>query len=244
MNRDSERILVACCGVSERNTKNKLLPCLEDFPHLGAGSFNFLCFGGQPMADSFLGDLAKPRPDPGGGAAAAHGALIGLALLEKVFYLEYARAKQTIQTSEAWDVKREDLRSLFDRIKSLREEDRLIYPRLIKEKGSQGNTNALLGIIEDSIAVPLRIMEGAIEGLVILSRVGAHCKKILKPDLLVAAELLGAALRGAFHIGWANLPLAKKVSLPSPYEQDLKNTLKEGIKVFNQVSAILSSHKS
>jgi hypothetical protein len=32
---------VFCCGVNERTTKNKLIPCMEDSPSLGAGSFKF-----------------------------------------------------------------------------------------------------------------------------------------------------------------------------------------------------------
>jgi formiminotetrahydrofolate cyclodeaminase len=193
------------------------------------------------MPDSFLVDLAKPQPDPGGGAAAAHGALIGLALVEKVFMLEYARIQPHNPAIKRWEMKRDELRCLHTRILGLREEDRKIYPRLIKEKGSQGNTNARLGIIEDSIKVPLRIMEGAIEGLVMLSWVGVRCKKILRADLLVAAELLGAALRGAFHIGQANLPLSRKIPLPRVYEQNLMNILQEGKKAFKQVMEILSS---
>ena len=36
------------------------------------------------MVDSFIDALAKPKPVPGGGAAAAYGASVGLALLEKI----------------------------------------------------------------------------------------------------------------------------------------------------------------
>jgi formiminotetrahydrofolate cyclodeaminase len=202
---------------------------------------NFPCLRGQSMPDSFLIDLAKPQPDPGGGAAAAHGALIGLALLEKVFHLEYDRLNPISRMSESWDIKRESLRSLFARIKSLREEDRLIYPRLIREKEFQGDTKALPEIIKDSIAVPLQIMEGALEGMAILSWVGSRCKKILKADLLVATELLGAALQGAFHIGWANLPLAHKFLLQRSFEQELRDTLLEGNRLLTQIKNDLAS---
>jgi len=43
------------------------------------------------MESSFLEALAKGRPDPGGGAAAAHSAALGLALLSKVVQLEHRR---------------------------------------------------------------------------------------------------------------------------------------------------------
>ena len=44
--------------------------------------------------DSFLQELAQARPDPGGGAAAAFGARLGLALLEKVVQLEGGRRRE------------------------------------------------------------------------------------------------------------------------------------------------------
>ena len=40
------------------------------------------------MSASFLDQLARARPDPGGGAAAAFSAGVGLALLTKVIRLE------------------------------------------------------------------------------------------------------------------------------------------------------------
>ena len=44
------------------------------------------------MHDSFLEALARPEPVPGGGAAAAHGACVGLALLEKIVLVELRRS--------------------------------------------------------------------------------------------------------------------------------------------------------
>ena len=43
------------------------------------------------MSASFLDQLARARPDPGGGAAAAYSAGVGLALLTKVIRLEKTR---------------------------------------------------------------------------------------------------------------------------------------------------------
>ena len=43
------------------------------------------------MDSAFLKALALARPDPGGGAAAAHSAALGLALLAKVVQLEHQR---------------------------------------------------------------------------------------------------------------------------------------------------------
>jgi formiminotetrahydrofolate cyclodeaminase len=43
------------------------------------------------MDSAFLKALAQARPDPGGGAGAAHCAALGLALLSKVVQLEHRR---------------------------------------------------------------------------------------------------------------------------------------------------------
>ena len=48
---------------------------------------------GRDMDSAFLKALAQGRPDPGGGAAAAHSAALGLALLEKVCQLEHRRRR-------------------------------------------------------------------------------------------------------------------------------------------------------
>jgi formiminotetrahydrofolate cyclodeaminase len=196
------------------------------------------------MTDSFLSELAKPQPDPGGGAASAHVALIGLALLEKVLLLEYARVKMKGQDLSLWQFKQEALRSLFIRIENLREEDRQIYPRLIREKASQSQRGTLDRIIEDSLRVPRRIMEEIQEGLQLLAWVNIRCKKNLKADLLVAAELLCAAMQGAYHIGRANLPLARQIPLPTTFDQVLDNTLREGLLTLNEAKKLLAAPAS
>ncbi|HMK66342.1 MAG TPA: cyclodeaminase/cyclohydrolase family protein [Thermodesulfobacteriota bacterium] len=190
------------------------------------------------MSDFFLAELAKPQPDPGGGAAAAHGALIALALLKKIFMLEYTRI-QTKTHSENWENKKIELDSLGERMESLREEDRKIYPRLTQFRKSESNGEKFLKIVEDSITVPLQIMKGAIEGLAIIIWLGGHCKEILKADLRVSAELLEAALRGTYYIGRANLPLSRKLALPVIFEQELQNKLQEGQKAFQQAITVL-----
>jgi formiminotetrahydrofolate cyclodeaminase len=196
------------------------------------------------MTDSFLSELAKPQPDPGGGAASAHGALIGLALLEKVLLLEYGSVKNTGPDLTLWRRKQEALKSLFNRIENLREEDRQIYPRLIREKASQSHGGTLDRIIEDSLTVPLRIMEEIQEGLQLLGWVGARCKKNLRADLLVAAELLGAAMQGAYHIGRANLPLARQIPLPKTFDQVFDHTLREGLRTLNEAKKSLAAPAS
>jgi formiminotetrahydrofolate cyclodeaminase len=193
------------------------------------------------MTDPFLTALAKPQPDPGGGAAAAHGALIGLALLEKIILLEQARAAGKTLASKPWENKKTAIRSLFSRVENLREQDREIYPKLVQVRLTKADDQTLHQVIEESIAVPLGIMKKALEGLIMISWVGARCKKILVADLLVAAEILSAALQGAFHIGSSNLPLSKGIQIKRAFEQELIDVLRKGKNSLDRVKKGLLS---
>lgn len=126
-------------------------------------------------------------------------------------------------------------------LKDLREQDRLIYPALVRERFSKNNNEALFRVVEEAIVVPLQIMKKTIEGLAMIARVGAVCKKILVADLLVAAELLAAALHGAFHIGSSNLPLAREMSIKRAFNQELIDTLQEGMETVLRVKKELAA---
>jgi formiminotetrahydrofolate cyclodeaminase len=158
------------------------------------------------MDSSFLKVLAQARPDPGGGAAAAHSAALGLALLEKVARLEHQRQKPEDPPSFSWHDLLTRVRLVADALLRLQEEDVRAYRQLTRAR-TQGGPEKLAAALEEAVACPLRIMQQAQEGLALLSQIGCRCQLHLISDLLVACELLGAAFRGAFHIAWANLPL-------------------------------------
>jgi formiminotetrahydrofolate cyclodeaminase len=195
------------------------------------------------MPESFLNALAKPQPDPGGGAAAAYGALLGLALLEKIIVLEQARAKENARPFTAWDNKLTALKSLFGNIETLRELDRKIYPRLVQARHSKAPLSVLTRIIAESITVPLEIMKEAQQGMALIDWVGARCKKNLRADLLVAGELLAAALSGAFHIGSSNLPLITEVRKKKAFRQKLVQGLQKGERNWDRIKKRLSASR-
>jgi formiminotetrahydrofolate cyclodeaminase len=192
------------------------------------------------MSDSFLTALAKPQPDPGGGAAAAHGALIGLALLEKIVVLEKARGKEQARSFQAWQKKEQALTAMFLRMKYLREADRKIYPKLVKAKRSKAPLLTLNQVITESIAVPLEIMQEALKGFSLIAWVGTRCKKHLQGDVLVAGELLMAVLYGAFHIGSSNLPLIKEIRQKRAIEKKLIEVLRKGEETWGRIKGDLS----
>jgi methenyltetrahydrofolate cyclohydrolase len=170
-----------------------------------------LSFSGRPLSegemDSFLKKLAKAQPNPGGGAAAAFGARLGLALLEKVVCLEGQRpVSPTGSQGLAWEETRARLRRLADLLRELQERDVQAYSRLAAARAS-ADTERLTAAAQEAVSCPEEIARQAAEALELMARAGKGCRRHLLSDLLVGCEFLGAALRGAHHIAGANLPL-------------------------------------
>lgn len=157
------------------------------------------------MAASFLQELARARPDPGGGAAAAYGAVLALALVEKVLLLELGRS-QPMTRRRFWEELLSRVRHLSGRLAQLQGEDVRAYAQLSRARVA-GEAEALPAALKEAVSCPGRIIQQVHQALKLLSQVAGHCRKHLVADLLVACEFLGAALQGAHHIASANLPL-------------------------------------
>lgn len=175
------------------------------------------------MDSSFLKVLARARPDPGGGAAAAHSAALGLALLEKVVRLEHQRQEPGKSPDFPWHDLLTRVRLVADALLRLQEEDVMAYSELVRAR-AQGGPEKLAAALEEAVACPLRIMQQSQEGLALLSQVGSRCRLHLISDLLVACELLGAAFRAALHIAWANLPLMPSEARLAVWAESLSRT--------------------
>jgi formiminotetrahydrofolate cyclodeaminase len=190
------------------------------------------------MDSSFLQALAQARPDPGGGAAAAHGAALGVALLEKVVRLEQGRQGSQERASFPWDDFLKRVRQVADALARLQQEDIQAYFNLSEARG-RGDSASLAAPLEEAIGCPLRIMQQTQEAMALISQGGARCKKHLLSDLLVACELQGAAFRGAHHIARANLLLMRQNPRRIVWAEDLAHTLKAAEALLLQVSAEL-----
>ena len=190
------------------------------------------------MDSPFLHALAQARPDPGGGAAAAHGAALGIALLKKVARLEQQRQELEGKANFPWDDLLRRAGQVAGALTRLQKEDVETYFCLTQARGS-GDPKKLGAALEEAIGCPLRIMQQAQEGLALVSQSGARCKKHLISDLLVASELLGAALRGAHHIARANLLAMKLSARRTVWAEDLTHTLKAAESGLQQVLAEL-----
>jgi formiminotetrahydrofolate cyclodeaminase len=174
------------------------------------------------MDSAFL--KAQARPDPGGGAAAAHSAALGLALLSKVVQLEHRRQGPEGEPGLPWSDLLARVRLVAAALLRLQEEDVQAYFQLTRAR-PKGDPIEVAAALEAAVACPLRIMQQAQEGLVLLAQGGARCALHLVADLQVACELLGAAFRGAHHIARANLPLMRQDSRRDVWEEDLSHTL-------------------
>jgi formiminotetrahydrofolate cyclodeaminase len=160
------------------------------------------------MLSSFLEDLAEPRPDPGGGAAAAYGVSLGLALATKIARLEAGRERGP----SSRDGRREEivaaLAALRTEASRLQDEDCRAYRKLVEASAPGHERLQFLAAFEEAVRCPIRIAKTAGAGLVLIAEIGSYCKRYLIPDLQVAAEFLGAAGEGAYCIAAANFILA------------------------------------
>jgi formiminotetrahydrofolate cyclodeaminase len=182
----------------------------------------------------FLQKLAQPRPDPGGGAAAAHGVALALALMEKVARLEQKRGHPPGPVGPFWDDLVAQVRRLSGEVARLQEADVRAYFRLTRARAA-GEAPKLRAAVTEAVACPRRIMTAVRPALAMLLQIGEHCQKHLVADLSVACEFLGAALRGAYHIACANLPLMADAPVRRSQARELARELKESGALAQQV---------
>ncbi|MCK5658221.1 MAG: cyclodeaminase/cyclohydrolase family protein [Syntrophobacteria bacterium] len=171
------------------------------------------------MHDSFLEALARPEPVPGGGAAAAHGACVGLALLEKIVLVELRRSD--IPSESRWQNLLDEVRKSSATLLRLRDEDGEAYVRFAQAKTFGKSAEEILDPLKQAIECPIKIMEEAYKGLRLVARAAKRCKGHLLSDLLVVCELLRAAIHGTHRITQANLGFMPDGSLLNSYVNEL-----------------------
>lgn len=159
------------------------------------------------MSASFLDQLARARPDPGGGAAAAYSAGVGLALLTKIIRLEKSRPYNEESQVTFWAEKLAETRRLVRIFQRLRQADVEAYLTMAQALSVRQQGANLQRAVEEATRCPWQIMGQVLVALDLIGEAGAQCRNHLLSDLLVATELLGGALQAAYHIAAANLPL-------------------------------------
>ena len=160
--------------------------------------------------NSFLQELAQARPDPGGGAAAAYGANLGLALLEKVVRLEgQRRQKPAGEARRTWEEALAQLRRLAENLEKLQEEDVQAYFNLVAARTS-GDAARLAAAVREAVDLPAADhgASGKIPGTVGLGR--GTLQKTPGLRSFGGRRISGGGAAGAYHIAGANLPLVPK----------------------------------
>jgi len=191
------------------------------------------------MPPSFLNQLSRPRPDPGGGAAAAFGGMLALALLEKVAQLEMQRPANKEKRQE-WEEKLVRIRQLTGDLDRLREEDVRAYAQMTEARGSGSSSPEFQEAVEHGLEVPREIMARAWEALSLVAWAGVRCQKHLLSDLQVAREFLMAAGQGAYHIARANLPLLAQEVRQQGFSRILQRDADKGRKAYQDAGEVLA----
>ncbi|MEJ5348213.1 MAG: cyclodeaminase/cyclohydrolase family protein [Desulfosoma sp.] len=189
--------------------------------------------------DAFLEVLRQPRPDPGGGSAAAHGALMALCLLEKVIALEKKRASGATASDLWWEERRREINSMAHELFWYRKHDVEVYKNLAATRKSQHSLSARDSAAEAASQVPLNVMKAAAAALETSEAVGARCARHLTADVAVAVEFLGSAVQGAFWIGLANAQLVENAKRRETLIQTLLKHREKGEERLRHVREIL-----
>ena len=201
------------------------------------------------MNATFIDRLSQARPDPGGGAAAAYSAGVGMALLTKIIRLEKSRPYNDEIQVKFWTEQLAQTRRLTRIFQHLRHVDVEAYLTMSQALSLRQQGANLQRAVEEATRCPWQIMEQALVALDLVAAAGSHCRRHLLSDLLVATELLGGALQGAYHIAAANLPLIKAANrrkewaarLSQASHQGLESTLRVRSQLVAMVHAALNS---
>jgi formiminotetrahydrofolate cyclodeaminase len=177
--------------------------------------------------------LSRSEPVPGGGAAAAYAALVGLALLEKVVRIESRRPRLGPDERRFWADLLAQVQRSAGILGDLCDRDSEAYVALAAARRLK-DAGALQAAWEEAIACPVRIMRDANEALSLARQTGNRCKEHLAADVLVVCQLLRAGACGAYHIASANLRRVRDIpfrdrDLKAPHElhRQVENVFRE-----------------
>ena len=185
----------------------------------------------------FIEALARPKPVPGGGAAAAYGACVGLALLEKIVKVELQRSRDSSEAE--WKNLLREVKKSSNTLLQLRDEDGRTYVRFAQAKSVSKGKTEVLEALQQAIECLVRIMEEASEAINFVARAGMYCKGHLLSDLLVVCELLSSAINGAHGIAQANLSLMEASLEKSEYLDRLEQLFSDSRALYKSVGSAL-----
>ncbi|MBW1759193.1 MAG: cyclodeaminase/cyclohydrolase family protein [Deltaproteobacteria bacterium] len=195
------------------------------------------------MKEPFMKALARPNPNPGGGAAAAYGVLVGFALLKKVVRLELNCRQILPEQHRLWQDLLKKVNGLAEVLVELRDEDGKTYLKMAKAKDSGRNSSEFASALQETIQCPIMIMENTQKGLNCVATAAENCRKHLLSDLLVVNQLFRGAGIGACYIAQANLMLMADAKQQSDFRKTLRQHSEHCLKLFQEVQNTVFSRK-
>ncbi len=191
------------------------------------------------MDDSFLDSLSKPTPNPGGGAAAAFGARVGIALLEKIVRLELNRHAGKSSEESYWEGLLAAARKSNEALRSLQVEDGRAYLKLAGARARSSDPQEEATALREAIECPLSILDHGVSALDLCRKSAGRCGKHLLSDLLAASALLSGACSGVSYIARTNLAMmsdeaekalyAEKLDKKRDHAEQLLKAIKEDV---------------
>ncbi len=150
--------------------------------------------------NAFLELLPQPRPDPGGGAAAAFVGHLAVGLALKVARIELGRGKNT----SFWAEEERIVAALREDFCLHQDADIAAYADFVQARVQVKAEDVKRASVE-IFEVPMLMIRSSGEALAELLKIAAACAPHLRSDVLAAAELLGGVILAAAAIGEANL---------------------------------------
>ncbi len=184
-------------------------------------------------------EIAALNALPAGGVASAYTALMGIGLIYKVLLFELNRNElNTVSQANYREAQREIERLFFALRKIIREEPQCY----VNFRGSHSSGDRAEGksAFLDVLTCSMSVMEKTMEGLEWVAKLGKVTTPLLKTNLRVAAELLGAAHLGTAHIIRQNIQPIKSDEKRQSYISNLESVLRTGIEKRDEALAAVT----
>lgn len=180
----------------------------------------------EPQLSGFADDIAAGSQTPGSGSVAAFAGVLAASLGAMVCKLVDSDDPEIEELLAELEDLRADLRGAVA-------EDAESFARVLEAQALPETTeaekfarqNAVEQTTKGAIAVPLRVAEGALQALELLSELSDIGDAELFPELPAGAQLALAAMRGAYYNVCANLDAVGEAK----FTQDRRNEVEEMI---------------
>lgn len=188
---------------------------------------------------TFLSDIAKKTPAPGGGAVAPAVGAIAAALAEMV--VAYSLGKASLaEHQETLTGAAERLGRARSLLLKLAEEDAAAYEwlnRLMRLPEGDPGRAEMRAAVSAAIAAPRASLAGALDLLRLLEKLVSITNRRLRTDLAIAAVLAEAAARAAAWNVRINLPLIEDARLRADLDHEASDSIREARERAGRVEA-------